>query len=309
MRRKIVISALLIFAAVGVYLAFRYYCPVRVSGAGYPKWVDLSKRRAAWDAMKIKVAREVSSFAGQPGIVIKDLSTGWEASFNKDKAFPSASLVKIPVVLAAYKASHDGKFSMGDTIILRNRDRVDASKETAKLPNGSAVSIRELADWMITVSDNTASNMLIEFLGFNYLNKAFKSFGLKNTNIVRKMLDFRLRRKGVENYTTPADMAHILESIYRGRAVSRAASSECMDMLKHQKVNDRIPVLLPKGVVSAHKTGLERGVCHDAGIIFTKNGNILVCVLTKHRAKTSKHAKRFISKIAREVYDYSESEQ
>lgn len=309
MKKRIIVSFLIIIAAVGVYTLFRYYCPVKMVNEGIPRWVDLNKRREAWKVLKKRLERETSAFAGQSGIVVKDLSTGWEASFNKDKAFPSASLVKVPVVLAAFKASGEGKFSMDDTITLRGKDRVDASKETAKLPNGSQISIRKLCEWMIVVSDNTAANMVIEFLGFDYLNTCFNNLGVKDTNIMRKMLDFRFRRNGVENYTTPSDMARIMELIYRRKAISWAASNECMNMLKRQQVNDRIPVLLPKGVIVAHKTGLERGACHDIGIIFTGNGDMLVCVLTKHKAKTSAHAKKFISRIALEVYDYSISAQ
>jgi beta-lactamase class A len=148
--------------------------------------------------------------------------------------------------------------------------------------------------------------MLIELLGFEYLNSSFKDFGLKDTNIVRKMMDFRKRANGRENFTTASDMANLFKSMYYGRLINRDISKRCLLVLKKQKVKDRIPRKLPKGTMVAHKTGLERKICHDAGIIFTHSGGYLIVVLTKHRYKNSFPVKKFISQIALELYSYAQ---
>ncbi|TBR19406.1 serine hydrolase, partial [bacterium] len=100
------------------------------------------------------------------------------------------------------------------------------------------------------------------------------------------------------------DMAKLLEDIYRGRVIDKSVSLKCLDILKRQKMRDRIPKYLPPDTVVAHKTGLENGVCHDAGIVFTPAGDFLICVLTRHTDKTARDAKYLIARIAKDAYDY-----
>ena len=141
-------------------------------------------------------------------------------------------------------------------------------------------------------------------MGINYLNEAFKAIGLKDTNLSRKIADYNSRDKGMENFTTARDIAYILESIYRKTLIDESVSNKCLSLLKLCRVNDRIPRYLPAELTIAHKTGLERGVCHDAGIVYTPKGNFLICVLTKHVNPDSKLSKEFIAKLAFYTYSY-----
>ncbi|MCM8791714.1 MAG: class A beta-lactamase-related serine hydrolase, partial [Candidatus Omnitrophica bacterium] len=133
-------------------------------------------------------------------------------------------------------------------------------------------------------------------------NGCFKKLGLKNTNIDRKILDSKAKIKGLENFTSAKDIAYILEKIYKKELINKDISEKCLAFLKKQKIRDRIPKMLPSYISVAHKTGLENGGCHDAGIIFTKEGDFLICVLTQHNFKTNHSAKKFISKIAQKLY-------
>ena len=99
-------------------------------------------------------------------------------------------------------------------------------------------------------------------------------------------------------------MAYILEELYRGRFINRKVSKRCLEMLAEQKINDRIPKRLPHEVIVAHKTGLENGVCHDVGIVYTSKGNFLICVLIKHEYPTARPAKRLISRLSLLTYNY-----
>lgn len=265
--------------------------------------IILEKRKVSWKALQKKIRKELASYKGIAGIVIVDLRTGWKISFNENKLFPSASLVKIPIMAASLRASQEKKINLNDKIILKNLDKVQGSGMLKEMPEGTSLSVGELIEVMVTQSDNTATNMLINILGFDYLNNYFKELGLENTNLSRKMMDFKYRRVGIENYTTPKDMAFILEKIYRKQPLGDRASLQCLNLLSQQKYNDRIPAKLPPDTVVAHKTGLERNVCHDVGIVYTDNGDFLICVLTKHPS-TSKLSKRFISRIALETYNY-----
>jgi beta-lactamase class A len=112
----------------------------------------------------------------------------------------------------------------------------------------------------------------------------------------------------VENFTTAAEISSILEKFYRKEFINSGVSGKCLILLKHQKIGDRIPAKLPQGAVVAHKTGLERGVCHDAGIVFTENGDFLICVLTSHANRTARPAKKFIAEVAFLTYNYYRDE-
>jgi beta-lactamase class A len=117
------------------------------------------------------------------------------------------------------------------------------------------------------------------------------------------MMDFSRRKEGVENITTADDMAEVLRRLYQHRFVDASYSKLGLEWLMAQHLNDRIPAKLPKTVTVAHKTGLERSVCHDVGIVYTRKGDLLVCVLTKHKG-VSAPAKRFIATLSRHAYDY-----
>lgn len=101
----------------------------------------------------------------------------------------------------------------------------------------------------------------------------------------------------------------ILEKIYRRNLVNKSVSEKCIGLLKLQRITDRIPKYLPVDIVTAHKTGLERGVCHDVGIVFTRRGDFLICVLTKHKDPNSNSTKEFIAKISLHTYNYFEQVQ
>lgn len=262
----------------------------------------LRKKRLLWHALSRALEREIESFNGDVGLVVKDLTTGWEISYNKNKAFPSASLVKIPVMIACFYAMQEGKFQLADTISL-SRDKITGGSGVIKtMKPGASFTVEELLDLMITRSDNTAANILISMLGFDYLNATFQRLGLVETNISRRMMDFHLREKGVDNFTTASEMAGLLEHLYRKKIINGDVSEMCLAFLKRQQVKDRIPAKLPSEVVIAHKTGLERFVCHDVGIVFTVKGDYLICVLTKGE-EGSRRAKELISTIA--LYTYS----
>lgn len=267
------------------------------------KALFLAKEKAGWFKLGKSIEEKIAKFRGETGIVVMDLDRGWDLSFGSDSKFAAASLVKLPIMLAVFQAADSRRMALDEVFVLKEEDKTSGSGLLKRKPAGSCFTIDELIEIMVTRSDNTASNIFINRLGFGYLNNFFSSLGLKDTNLVRHMMDFRARRDGKENYTSARDMACVLERLYYRNFLSRGISEKCLGLLKKQRVNDRIPDKLPKGTVVAHKTGLEHNICHDAGIVFTPGGNFLICILTKN-ASTSGAAKEFISKIALVVYNY-----
>ncbi|MFA5144280.1 MAG: serine hydrolase [Candidatus Omnitrophota bacterium] len=267
-------------------------------------WQAVAAQRAGWARLKEDVTKMAGQYKGDVALVIKDLGTGARIEINENMEIPSASLVKIPIMLAVFSEAKAGRITLNDAIELRQSDKTDGSGVLKNALTGPSYKIEALVSLMITQSDNTAANMLINRLGMDELNQSFKKFGLKHTNLSRRMMDFKSRKYGIENYTTAADMAHILEELYRGSFISKGISNSCLEYLSEQKINDRIPKKLPSGVTVAHKTGLENGVCHDVGIVYTDKGNFIICALIKHRSSTARQAKRLIAYLSLSVYNY-----
>ncbi|OGR89470.1 MAG: hypothetical protein A2992_00040 [Elusimicrobia bacterium RIFCSPLOWO2_01_FULL_59_12] len=256
-----------------------------------------------WKSFTAALRQRSVRFQGSVGYVVKDLRSGEIVAINQDRVFPSASLIKLPILVAAYQAVEDGRASLSQPITLHRRDRRGGSGILKWAMPGTIFTLRELLEYMIIHSDNTAAEMVIQRLGFDYLRHTFDRLGLQDTEIHPDGFRLTGRRVAEDNRTSPRDMAYLLEKIYHGGLVSRDASEDMLRILKHQKLRDRLPRFLPTGWQIAHKTGLLRRACHDVGIVFSPQGDYLICVLTSHQA-TYKNAKRFIASLGRITYDY-----
>lgn len=246
-----------------------------------------------WEELKRKIKYQIDHFPGVVGIYIKDINRGWTIEVQAEKLFPSASLVKIPIMVALFQAEEEGLISLEDTLALKKKFKTSGSGSLKFKRVGTRYTLRTLITKMITLSDNTATNMLTDLMGLSYYNSFFSQLGLKNTNFSRKIMDLNKRDHGIENYTTPKDMGLILEMIYNKKLKN---SEEMLEILKDQKINDRLPVSIPSYWPVGHKTGLMRECCHDVGIVFAPEGAYIVCVLTQDIRKI-RRAKSFISEI------------
>ena len=243
---------------------------------------------------------EASRFPGETGIVIKDLKTGQSISINGTRLFPSASLVKVPIMAAVFAAEQEGKLALEDKLKLKRAHKSPGAGQLYRTRLGKKFAIGNLLERMVEQSDNTACNMLVDALGFGYINQKFVQFGLKSTDLRRGVMELKWRDAGIENYTTAEEMAFILEKIYRKELVSPAASEAMLAIMKKQRVNDRIPRSLPSLTI-AHKTGTLRDTASDCGIVFCPEGDFIVCVLTTD-ITNYRSAKRFISSVAEQAY-------
>jgi beta-lactamase class A len=272
-----------------------------------PKLEGLAADPNDWKSLADAILARANNFGGTVGYVIKDLTTGQVAMSNADLAFPSASLIKLPVLCAAFQAIEEGKMSLSAPVTLQRGDRRGGSGLLKWAPTGTIYTNRELLEYMIGHSDNTATELLIRQLGYDYLQNTFSRFGLRHTDIHPEGFKLTSRHVTEDNMTSPEDMATLLEKIYRRELVSPQASDQMLEILKHQKLRDRLPRFLPTGWGIAHKTGLLRKACHDVGIVFAPRGDYLICVLTAHDV-TYKKAKRFIASVGRITYDYYQGE-
>jgi len=256
-----------------------------------------------WKSMSQAIEKRARHFNGSVGYVVKDMRTGAVTASKEDRAFLSASLIKVPILCAAFQAIEERRMSLTTPVTIKKGDRKGGSGVLKHAPIGSVYTNRELLELMIVHSDNTAAEMLIQQLGYDYLRDTFARFGLQETQIHPEGFKLSPRYVASDNMTSPRDMALLLEKIYRGDLVSRTASEQMLDILKHQKLRDRLPRYMPKGFQIAHKTGLLRKACHDVGIVFSPKGDYMICVLTGQDVNY-KYAKQFIASIGRITFEH-----
>lgn len=252
------------------------------------------------------IMEEAKKFQGEISIVLKDLKNDqWILKLDEDKIHPSASLIKIPIMVEALYRVKEGNLNLENKIKIRQKDRIDysiISDLTIEEYN-----LLDLITLMIIVSDNTATNVLIDLLGFEEINRRMEILNCHHTKLQRKMLDFNMSRKGMDNYTSAIDMATIMEGIYNGSILGPKYSPIAVDILLKQKYKDKLGRYLSEDVPIAHKTGELSKVSHDVGIFYLEDAHYLLGVLTKD--VDSIFGQRTIGNISKIVYMNMESDR
>jgi beta-lactamase class A len=265
-----------------------------------------------WKRLETRVHDIVDKFDGVIGIVILDLTDGRTFSLNADRVFPTASSIKIAVLLELYRQDQErrsgakGKARLGDTYTFDPKDLVEDSQIMAGLTAGvTSVTNRDLAQFVVAVSDNAAANVLIDRVGMQNVNATLRTLGLKKTILRRKMMDIAAAQRGDENVSTPQEMARLLEMIYTGKALNKNLTDELIEQLKTLKKDSYLSYELPSGVELGDKPGSLDGMRTDSGIVFAKNRPFVVSVMTAYD-RDEKAAERAISEVALEAYRYFE---
>jgi beta-lactamase class A len=265
-----------------------------------------------WKRLETRVHDIVDKFDGVIGIVILDLTDGRTFSLNADRVFPTASSIKIAVLLELYRQDQErrsgakGKARLGDTYTFDPKDLVEDSQIMAGLTAGvTSVTNRDLAQFVVAVSDNAAANVLIDRVGMQNVNATLRTLGLKKTILRRKMMDIAAAQRGDENVSTPQEMARLLEMIYTGKALNKNLTDELIEQLKTLKKDSYLSYELPSGVELGDKPGSLDGIRTDSGIVFAKNRPFVVSVMTAYD-RDEKAAERAISEVALEAYRYFE---
>jgi beta-lactamase class A len=229
--------------------------------------------------------------------------TGEHLSINGNQVMSSASVIKLAIIVEVYRQALYGKLRMDQEVELLDKVKVPGSGVLRGLHGGLKLTIKDLATLMITVSDNTATNILIDIVGIDGVNNLLRSLGLKNTILARKMYDWEARKAGRDNVCTADDIANLLVQIARGEALPPPQSQEIIDILSLQMFTHKIPLLLPEDVRVANKTGEVDDVTHDAALIFADGLTYSICVMS--RGVPGKMAAcTGIARISKAVYDY-----
>lgn len=238
------------------------------------------------------------------GIVIKNLKTGESTYINEHKKFATGSLYKLWVMGEAFNQVKNGTIQSDDTIeqsIETLNDKFGISDDEAELTEGVInMTVNSALTQMITISHNYAALLLSEKLKLSNISKFIKNNQFNESS---------LSIEG-SNYpeTTAVDMAVLLEKIYKGELVNKESSDKMLNLLKAQRLNNKLPKDLPK-IMIAHKTGEIDDYSHDVGIVYSDKGDYIIAVLTKSPDPVETEDK--IGELSKKIYDYfySKSEQ
>ena len=265
-----------------------------------------------WKKLDARVNETVEKFDGVMGVAIIDLSDGRTILKNADHVFPTASSIKIAILLELYhqeqqaREGAEGKARLNDVYDVDPKVLVDFSSIMQGLTPGiTKITNHDVAQFMIAVSDNTASNVLIDRVGMENVNETLRSLGLTKTLLRRHMMDFEAARRGDENVSTPREMARLLQLIYEGKTLNKELTAEFIKQLSTLKESELQNDLPARGIQVANKPGNLKGVRTDSGIIFAKNRPFVISVMTEH-ARNEHVASARICDLALEAYRYFE---
>lgn len=228
------------------------------------------------------ITPQLEALGGDTGVYVKNLATGETFVRGADVPVVAASVIKIPVMIEAFRAQEAGELRLDETHVLTDAERMPSCGTLKAMHTGIGMTLLDLVRLMIIVSDNTATNILIRRLGIDRINATLRELGCERTTLRRLLFDCEAAGRGLENTITAREMGMLLEKFWRGEVVSPGASAAMMDILLDQRLNGKLPFFLhARGIRIAHKTGEDTGVTHDVGVILTKEP-LVVCFVGEH---------------------------
>lgn len=289
----------------GVWLLL---CGAWITSAGAVSPPPNAKEDALWQQFAAKVSVVEQATDGVLGVAIVDLATGRRWALRGDERFPQASTIKIAVLaeLLRQDQTGDGAHLM-DRYVVNAADLVSGSDILLGLtPGVTTLTNQDLATCMVAVSDNSATNVLIDRIGMTRVNALMDRLGLPQTRLKRKMLDLDAAKAGRENVSTPTEMASLLAALWRadGTVLNRETTDRYFDLLATHK-DSQIPSGLPADLKIANKPGSLEGVRNDAGIVFLPRHPYVIVVMgtyLRHEAD-GEEAIRRISRAAFDLFD------
>jgi beta-lactamase class A len=243
--------------------------------AAQPSAVELLERKTVEE-----IRRFDAGFDGVLGVAAIDLESGRSFSFHGDTVFPQASVIKIPILLALFRAQQEGRLKLTDAVAIAPSESAGGSGTLKdRLRSGPVtMTVRELAAAMMHASDNTATNKLIGMLGMEFVNRTADAAGAKETRLQRRMMDSAAVARGDENISTPDDMARLMEAVYRGRAADRQSTAGMLALMRGSSAG--IAQGLPLDVEVASKTGEVPGARGETGIVFLPGRPFVLSVMS-----------------------------
>ncbi len=265
-----------------------------------PKTVSKVAAQPLFDDTPAKVAQYLND-GTEYAVYLAYPQKSSETFVYNSKPMRSASMIKVFIMAAIMDKAERGELDINETLTLRGSDKVGGAGILAGYPSGSELSLREVMELMITHSDNTATNILIDRLGMSTINDYIQREGYGDTILRRKMMDFDAVAAGRENFSSVRDLGTFFTRLYNYECVGERYDKIMIDFLVKQTDTDCFPAALPDKQI-AHKTGALDGLYDDGGIIYSDSGDAVLVIMTENFTgewNTIQHMKAF----ARAVID------
>ena len=228
----------------------------------------------------MKLMEKMRSAPGTVALYYRPLEGGCAQMYNADEPLLAASVIKLPIMVEAFRQFEAGLCNPEEKYVLREADKLPSCGALNCLHAGLELTLMDLVKLMIVLSDNTATNVLIDRLGKDNINATMRAMGMRQSVLRRKIFDPAGRAAGIENTVSAREIGELLEGLYAGRLVSPRASAQMLEILRNQKLNGKMPFYLkPRGIAVAHKTGEDDGITHDVGVVYAPQPFVL-CMLS-----------------------------
>lgn len=228
-----------------------------------------------------EIFRILSDLTGTVGLYVEDCDSGEVFTINPDYVFPSASVIKIPMLALLMRDVQQGLVDFDAPRKIDDRNRVGGTGILCELGHNYTPSLRDMAKLMIVLSDNIATNEIMDVIGIERLNQFCRDMGYEHITLMRKMMDFEAIQQGRNNYMCAGETGKLLSLISKGEFVNAEVSQIIFDMMAAQQCRNKLPALLPTvvsysgttdeipdgKVLVANKTGDLVGIQHDVGIL------------------------------------------
>ncbi len=264
-------------------------------------------------SLRTALADAIAEYPGATvAVAVRDLASGDTLSIRGDRRFHAASTMKVPVMAEVFRQAQAGRFSLDDSLTIRNQFtsivdsstyRIEDDSDTAIYERmGERMAIRDLTERMITVSSNLATNMVIELVAPKSVQQLLGNLGAKRMQVRRGVEDLKAYRQGLNNTATAADLATVMTALAEHTVVSPEACRAMIAILKEQEFNDTIPAGLPGNIEVAHKTGWITEIHHDAAIVYPPNAAPYVLVVLTEGIREREDSAALHARIARTVH-------
>ena len=236
----------------------------------------------------------------RPGVFLIDLDDGRYVNMNATVSFPAASTIKIPILVAFFQDVDKGNIRLDETLTMEKDDIAGGSGDMRNQPPGKTYTALEVADKMMTISDNTATNMLIKRMGgMEALNQRFRSWGLTHTALRNRLPDI----EGT-NTTSPKDLGNVMLMVSRGGLVSMPSRDRILAIMRQNTRRHLLPTGLGEGATIANKTGYIGKMLGDAGLVDLSTGKrYTIAVMVERKIKDDPSAEKFIKSVSRQAFE------
>ena len=254
-------------------------------------------------SLTARIQAQLKGKVGTFSIGIENLKTGEKLYLNNGRV-RAASVIKVFVMMSAFRKVEEGGLKLNKIIQLQNRtiEKVGGTGILQGKPTGYKLSVYNVIEYMIKYSDNRAANIMVDMLGFKYINDSIKKFGYSSDTQLGYYFCLTPVPKGKSNSLTTKDLNLLFKRLYNKTCISPAYDNQMLQIMKKTINKTKICALLPANTVVAHKTGSITNIESDAGIVFSKGGDFAVSVLGQ--APNGGNTIKVISNVAREAYNY-----